>query len=177
MVTPRFCTQCGGSLEWRRLQDERHLQPVCTRCGHVEWLNPVPTSSALVTRQLRSDGPVEVLLVRRALPPRLGHWDCPGGFVDPDEHPEEALRRELREELGVEIDIRRFVGIFMDRYGDDGESTLNIYYEAAIRNGTPSPASDVSELGWFLLSHLPEPIAFTNNRQALRALAGLYTLP
>lgn len=77
----------------------------------------------------------------------------------------------------MEIDIRRFVGIFMDRYGDEGESTLNIYYEAAIRNGTPSPASDVSELGWFLLSHLPEPIAFDNNRQALRALAGLYVLP
>lgn len=115
--------------------------------------------------------------MRRALPPRLGQWDCPGGFVDPDEHPEEALRRELREELGVEIGIRRFVGIFMDRYGDDGESTLNIYYEAAIHSGAPAPASDVSELGWFALNSLPEPIAFANNRQALRTLVALYAPP
>ncbi len=120
-MIPRFCTQCAGPLEWRRLEDERLPQPVCTRCGHVEWQNPKPTASALITRR-RNDGAIEVLLVRRAKEPFRNAWDCPGGFVDPDEHPEQSVLREMREELGLEVDVQRFVGIFMDRYGDDGES-------------------------------------------------------
>lgn len=168
-MKPRFCTQCAAPLEWRRLQDERHAQPVCTGCGRVEWQNPKPTASALITRRA-PDGTREVLLVRRAVPPCQGCWDCPGGFIDPDEHPEAALRREMREELGLDISIERFLGVFVDRYGDDGESTLNLYYEVTVRGGTLTPASDVSEATWFGLDHIPEPMAFDNNRRALTAL-------
>jgi len=169
-VTPKYCTQCAGLLECRRLQDERHLQPVCTRCGHVEWQNPKPAVSALIMRQRDAHGSTEVLLGRRALPPREGYWDSPGGFIDPDEHPEDALRRELREELGVEVEIETLLGIFMDRYGDEGESTLNIYYQTTIASGTPAPASDVAEIRWFLLDELPDAIAFESNRQVLQAM-------
>jgi 8-oxo-dGTP diphosphatase len=139
----------------------------------VEWQNPKPTSSALVTRY-RPGGRVEVLLVRRAVAPARGQWDCPGGFIDPDEHPEAALRRELREELGVGIMIRRLVGVFTDRYGDDGDSTLNLYYEASIEDGDPHPASDVSEAAWFPLDQPPDELAFENNRLALEALKSAY---
>jgi len=135
----------------------------------VEWQNPKPAVSALITRQRPARGR-EVLLVRRAVPPARGAWDCPGGFLDPDEPPDVALRRECREELGVEIRIGPLVGIFTDRYGDEGEYTLNIYYEAALSRGTPRPASDVAEAAWFPLDRLPEPIAFANNRDALAAL-------
>ena len=159
---------CAGALEWRRLEDERHLQPVCAQCGRFSWQNPKPTASGLITRQ--EGGSVDVLLVRRAKEPYLGQWDCPGGFVDPGEHPEQAVRRELLEELGLQVDVTRFVGIFMDDYGPGGESTLNVYYEVVIRSGAITPASDVSEAAWFPLERLPEPIAFENNRQALRAL-------
>lgn len=168
MTAPKYCTQCGGTLELRKLEDERWPQPSCPRCGHVEWQNPKPTASALITRT-GANGP-EVLLVRRARPPHEGAWDCPGGFLDPDEHPEDALRRECREELAVEVQPGQIVGIFMDRYGKDGEHTLNIYFEAKIRAGSPSPGSDVSEVRWFPLKRLPEPIAFDNNRQALNTI-------
>jgi 8-oxo-dGTP diphosphatase len=172
-MTPRYCTQCAGPLVLRRLDDERHQQPVCPRCGHIEWLSPKPTASALITRY-QPGGRVEILLARRARPPQQDHWDCPGGFLDPGEHPEAALAREMDEELGVTVTIRRMIGIFMDRYGDDGESTLNIYYEAAISGGEITPASDVSEAAWFPLDRPPEPLAFENNRQAIEALQALY---
>ncbi|MDR7495310.1 MAG: NUDIX domain-containing protein [Armatimonadota bacterium] len=171
-MKPRFCTQCAGPVEWRRLDDERHPQPVCPRCGHVEWQNPKPTVSALITRY--RTGRVEVLLVRRARPPGRDQWDCPGGFVDPDEHPEAALRREVLEELGVAATVGRLVGIFMDRYGEAGESTLNIYYEASVGTDEVRPGSDVSAAVWFPLDGVPEPLAFDNNRQALEALRALY---
>jgi len=146
---------------------------VCTQCGHIVWQNPKPTASALLLRRLHPEGPDEVLLVRRARPPQAGAWDCPGGFIDPDEHPEDALRRELREELDIEATLSGIVGIFMDRYGDGGESTLNIYYRGTIRNGTAKPGSDVNEAAWFPLDRLPQPIAFGNNRRALEALRAL----
>jgi 8-oxo-dGTP diphosphatase len=113
---------------------------------------------------------VEVLLVRRALPPREGYWDCPGGFIDPDEHPKDGLRRELREELGVQAEIGPLVGIFMDRYGATGESTLNIYYHVPAIAGTPAAGSDAGGVSWFALDGLPEEFAFDNNQHALRAL-------
>lgn len=169
-MTPRLCTHCGAPLQWRRLPDERHPQPVCPRCGLVHWQNPKPTVSALITRQ-GPGGRTEVLLVRRAVPPRPGMWDCPGGFIDPGESPAEALARELREELALEMALGPVVGIFPDRYGDgeDAEATLNIYYQAAVTRGEPAPASDVSEAGWWPLDDLP-PLAFDNNRAALAAL-------
>lgn len=169
----KFCPLCAGPLSLRQLEHERHRQPVCAQCGYIAWQNPKPTVSALLLRRLHRDGPDEVLLVQRALPPRKGTWDCPGGFIDPDEHPAEALRRELQEELNVEATLSGLVGIYMDRYGEDGESTLNIYYRGTICSGTPSPGSDVSSAAWFALDHLPEPLAFDNNHQALEALRSL----
>lgn len=169
-MTPKFCPQCAGALEWRRLPDEQLPQPVCTRCGQVLWQNPKPTVSGLITRQTIRKGQAEVLLVRRAFAPRAACWDCPGGFIDPGEHPEEALRRELREELGVRGDIGPLVGIFMDRYGPDGESTLNIYYHVPAISGTPIAGSDAEAVSWFRLDRLPDQFAFANNQQALEAL-------
>ena len=170
-MIPKYCPQCAGPLKARRLPDERLLQPICTRCGHVLWQNPKPTASGLITRQEKRPGPVEVLLARRARPPREGYWDCPGGFVDPDEHPEDALRRELREELGVRATIGPLVGIYMDRYGEEGESTPNIYYHVPTIAGPPTAASDVGTASWFRLDRLPTLLAFRNNRRALHALA------
>ncbi|HXF83038.1 MAG TPA: NUDIX domain-containing protein [bacterium] len=168
MPAPVFCTQCAAALQWRRLEGERLPQPVCPRCGHVHWQNPKPTVAALIVRD--GERGQEVLLVRRAVEPFRGAWDCPGGYIDPGESPEDALRRECREELGVEIHLEALVGIFPDRYGDDGEHTLNIYYRARIARGEPVPASDVAAAAWFPLDDPPEPIAFPNNRQALAAL-------
>ena len=167
-MMPRVCCQCGGPLEWRTLEHERSPQPVCIRCGTVLWQNPKPTVSALITRT-GPDG-VHVPLTKRGAPPCEGCWDVPGGFIDVDEHPEDALRRELREELGIEAAVGGFIGIFMDRYGADGDSTLNLYYQASIAAGTIRPASDVVEASWFPLDHPPEPMAFDNGRRGLEVL-------
>jgi hypothetical protein len=62
----------------------------------------------------------------------------------------------------------------MDRYGADGDSTLNIDYEASVETDDLRPASDISDAVWFPLDQPPDPIAFDNNRQALDALRSLY---
>ena len=116
-----------------------------------------------------------VLLARRAFEPEAGKWDLPGGFLMEDEMPLDGLRRELREEAGVEVEPLELAGIWADRYGggNDATATLNLYWTARITSGEPTPADDVSELRWFALDDLPpdEELAFDNVAKALRSLA------
>jgi len=157
----RSCPRCGAELEHREGAVE------CAACGFVHYANPVPAVSAFV---LDEDG--RLLLARRAREPDAGLWDTPGGFLDEGEEPEAALRRELREEAGVEIELGAFVGIRPDRYGDgeDAPHVLNLVWEARIVSGELEPADDVSELRWFARDALPSDaeVAFSWLAPALR---------
>ena len=160
----RFCPRCGAELEHRENAVE------CAACGFVHYANPVPAVSAFVL-----DGDRRLLLARRAHEPDAGLWDTPGGFLDEAEEPRAALRRELREEAGVEIELGPFLGIHADRYGsgDDAPHVLNLVWEATIASGELEPADDVSELRWFARDELPpdDEIAFAWLAPALRGWA------
>jgi 8-oxo-dGTP diphosphatase len=96
----------------------------------------------------------------------VGRWDIPGGFLEEGEHPLDGIRRELREETGLEVEPVDFLGVWMDRYGGDStaEATLNLYWTARVLGGEPRAADDVSELRWFARDELPAPdeLAFEN---------------
>jgi len=114
-----------------------------------------------------------VLLARRRPEPFAGHWDIPGGFLEEGEHPVDGMRRELREETGLEVEPVQFLGTWIDRYGGDStaEATLNMYWTARIVAGEPEPDDDVTELGWFAPNELPAPdeLAFENVPKVLSA--------
>jgi 8-oxo-dGTP diphosphatase len=131
----------------------------CSACGFRAWASSKPTACAVVV-----DDEGRVLLARRAGAVYHGYWDLPGGFLEEGEHPLAALRRELREETGLDVEPDEFLGIWMDRYGDDenAHATLNLYWTAGVLSGEPQAADDVSELAWFRPDELPpaEAIAF-----------------
>jgi ADP-ribose pyrophosphatase YjhB (NUDIX family) len=146
---------------------ERERQRVhCPACGFVAYANPEPTSGAVCL-----DGEGRILLARRAAEVFHGYWDLPGGFVEEDEHPLDTIRRELREETGLEVEPLEFLGVWMDRYSEDesGPSTLNLYWTARVVSGAPEPADDVSELRWFAPVELPpaSELAFRNVAEVL----------
>jgi ADP-ribose pyrophosphatase YjhB (NUDIX family) len=117
------------------------------------------------------DGAGRVLLARRAIEPFLGFWDTLGGFVSPGESLEDAVRRELREEAGIEVEVGRLVTTLPDTYGDTGETTVNAFFECRLVAGDPQPDDDVAELRWFAPDELPAPaeLAFECVRGALAA--------
>jgi ADP-ribose pyrophosphatase YjhB (NUDIX family) len=141
----KHCPVCGAGVEPADGKVE------CAACGYVHYAHSSVTASALVV-----DGAGRLLLARRAIAPFRGRWDLPGGFVEEGEHPLDALRRELREETGLEVEPGRFVGVWMDRYGDDGDGvhTLNLYWTARAE-GEPIAADDVAELAWFDPDDMP----------------------
>jgi 8-oxo-dGTP diphosphatase len=150
----RLCPRCGAELGG----DAARL--ACDACGFIVYASSKPTAGALCVDNGR------LLLARRAHPPFEGFWDIPGGFLDEGEGPLDGLRRELREETGLEVEPERFLGIWMDRYGGDStaEATLNLYWTARVVGGDAAPADDVSELRWFNRDELPAPdeLAFEN---------------
>jgi ADP-ribose pyrophosphatase YjhB (NUDIX family) len=157
-----FCPRCGADVE----PEDGKVE--CQRCGFLAYASSKPTATALVV-----DDEGRILLARRAHEPDGGLWDLPGGFVDEGEEPLDALRRELREEAGIEIEPGEFFGILVDRYGDadDAESTLNLYWKARKTAGELRPDDDVAELRWFAPDELPaeDELAFRNNAQVLDA--------
>ena len=150
-----YCSACGVVLA-------HHPPVVCVACGAEHWRNAKPCAGALVVRDGR------LLLIRRAIEPWYGLWDIPGGFCDADEHPEQTVRRELLEEVGLEVRVTRLLGMWIDRYGDPppGEppvTTLNIYYEAVPvddREPTPDPAEALG-FAWFGPDELPTDVSFS----------------
>lgn len=156
---------CGGRL--RRTLEEGRRRLRCRGCGWTFYNNPIPAAVALVVRGRK------ILLGRRAAAPFEGTWDLPGGFLESGETPEAALRRELKEELGVEVRSARFLGFFRETYGPGGFPILAIVYRVQLSSGRLVTASDVSELRWFDRERLPfKEISFPSMRKALRQFAG-----
>ncbi len=156
------CPRCASRLE--RADGGLH----CLACRSHYYANSAPTASALI-----EDDGGRLLLGRRAIEPFLGRWDTIGGFLHEGEDPLVGLRREVREETGLEIEPTGFLGTWIDCYGD-GEaaiSTLNLFWVARTTGGVLAAADDVSELAWFEPDALPGPdeLAFTEIAGVLAA--------
>lgn len=108
---------------------------------------PVPGVGALIIDNGR------ILLVERGREPLKGYWSIPGGAVETGEPLQEALRREVREETGLEVEIVHLIEVF-ERImkGSDGVAEYHyilIDYICRPTGGTLQAADDASRAQWF----------------------------
>ncbi|HCE58009.1 MAG TPA: DNA mismatch repair protein MutT [Prolixibacteraceae bacterium] len=113
----KFCPKCG-SPEFK-VSGERSLK--CSSCGFHFFINASAAVAALVT-----DGAGKLMLVTRGVEPDYGKLDLPGGFVDPGETVENAVHRELEEELGLKIKSIRYLGSAPNEYVFSGFTVFTI---------------------------------------------------
>ena len=160
MNTPyEYCPKCGA-----KYQSQTSQNLTCSNCNYVFYQNSKPTASTLIINENN-----EVLLGKRAIDPSKGMWDVIGGFLNNGESPESGAIREAKEEAGVVVEIEKFIGIFMDTYGDSDYFTLNICYTAKIIDGELKAGDDIDELKWFSANELPDQIAYANGKKMLDA--------
>jgi len=158
----RFCPACAAPIE------PEGGRASCQACGFVAYASSAPTANALCV-----DDRGRVLLCRRAIEPAKGLWDIPGGFLEEGEQPLDAVRRELREETGLDVTPLELLCVTVDDYGEGAGAakTLNLTWLARIDEGEPVAADDVAELRWFARDELPPPeeCAFATVQAVLRA--------
>jgi len=91
-----------------------------------------------------------VLLTQRKAGGHLaGMWEFPGGKVEPGEDPKDALRRELREEIGIDAIVGDIVDVTFHRYEEAEKAVLLLFYAAQVAPGSEAPrALDVAAFKW-----------------------------
>lgn len=100
-----------------------------------------------------------VLLVRRAHAPRQGEWSLPGGRVELGETLLEAVRRELREETGLDVAVGPLVECF-DRIHRDDAGRIRYHFVIAdylcrVTGGTLRAGDDAADAVWVAPDALP----------------------
>ncbi len=109
----------------------------------------MPKTPALTTDCVIYDRGGRVLLIRRGNEPFKGAYALPGGFVEIGETVEAACRREMQEEVGIELGALRLVGVYSDPGRDRRGHTVGVAYLALLPEGaSPKAGSDAAAAEW-----------------------------
>ena len=162
-----YCPRCGvagiETFEGKAMH--------CTACGYVYYHNTCSANAAII----ETDG--GILLTLRGNEPHRGAYDLPGGFVDYDESVETALLREVKEELGIEVEINSYIGSFPNRYEYRGViyHTADAFFICRYDGATEKITCSKELLRWEIVppDRLPlDRFAFPSIVKALTLYAG-----
>jgi len=104
------------------------------------------------------EGDLKVLLIQRALEPFKGKWALPGGFVRVDETLDDAARRELAEEAGLQNVFLEQLYSFGEVKRDPRERVVSVAYYALVKLAAHDTraATDAADARWFPISQVPK---------------------
>ncbi len=106
----------------------------------------------------------KVLLVRRNIEPFQGCWVLPGGHVRYGEKVEEAIKREMKEELGLEVKVRKLLGVYSDPKRDPRYHVVSLAFLLNRNKGEIRLNEEASEFKYFSLNRLPSKIGFDHHQ-------------
>jgi ADP-ribose pyrophosphatase YjhB (NUDIX family) len=162
----RYCPRCG---QQRPTENVGQTPLQCGHCGLVFHFNPTVAAGACVF-----DPMGRILFIRRAKEPSAGLLGVPGGFIDFDESAEDGLRREVREEVGLELAHLRFLVSFPNRYPyrEVVYPVVDLYFTAtAVNPEQARPLDAVAGLEWRWPGEVTSAeLAFDSLRGAIQVL-------
>lgn len=105
MPDMQYCPWCGKKLVSKKIEGRDYAACDDGSCGYVFWDNPLPVVAAIIEHESA------VIIARgKGWPENI--FGLITGFLEKGESPEDAVRREVKEELGLDSTIRGFVGMY-----------------------------------------------------------------
>lgn len=142
-----YCPRCGT----HGFADHGERAKQCHACGLTYYANVASAVACLIL-----DNDHRALLTRRALPPAEGTLDLPGGFVDPLETVEAAVRREIKEETGLEVASMQYLMSLPNIYPFSGVTvyTADLFFLVRVDSFDGAKAAD--DAAELVVKHLRE---------------------
>ncbi|OGF64204.1 hypothetical protein A2661_00470 [Candidatus Giovannonibacteria bacterium RIFCSPHIGHO2_01_FULL_45_24] len=139
-----------------------------TGCELCAFENPKPTATAIFIKNGR------LLVLKRNIPPFQNKWDFMGGYIEKNETPEEALRREIKEELNIDAESLFYIGVFtgVGFYKKYEYPTLCFAYFVELK-GEIKLNEENSEYAWLRPDEID--IAFDSNQKILEFIKNKFT--
>ena len=153
-----YCPTCGTELALQEKGGEQ--RPTCAVCGFVHYRNPRPGVVVVLER----DG--AVLLGRRKGGYGAGKWGLPQGYVEYGENFLGAAIREVKEETGLEVEIRSILNVVSNLLSP-GLQTLAIVLLAGVTGGEQRAGDDLDALQWVPLPGPMPEMAFEADEQII----------
>jgi mutator protein MutT len=161
----QFCPKCGS----KHHKFENHHKFECLDCGFVYYHNCAAAVMVIIRRKNK------ILFTQRNNEPQKGKLDFPGGFVDPKESAQMAAKRELKEELDININIDDLVlldtepndYIFLDIL----YRTLDIIFEIELKEDQKInlDTSEIQEAKWLTIDEIDvEQIGFQSMKAVVK---------
>jgi len=147
-------------MGWREL--DGRSREFCSSCGWVFYQHLKIGAGVLIEKDGR------LLLTRRSNEPFLNTWNLPAGYVESDESPVDAARREALEETGLHIRVKGLVDVYFFNDDPRGDGIL-IVYEAAVEGGELQVSSESYQIAFFSHNEIPEALAGAGQDLAIRA--------
>ena len=157
----KFCLKCGGQLK-----NYAKYVLKCSSCGFKVYISPVPCNGVIILNKKN-----EIMLVKRKVEPKKGYWDLPGGFIQPDESLEQSVKREIKEELRINVKMDKIIGTYGDEYEFQNVlvPTLGIVVTAKPFSYKFIPKDDISSYKFFAPKDvLKQKLAFKSLRKGLK---------
>ncbi len=158
----KYCPNCGKeSLNW-----DGEKKWSCPNCNFTLYNNVAGAVAVVIRHQ------DEIYLTRRNRDPKKGKLDLAGGFVDPKESAEETCKRELSEELQLEVDVSNLKYLTslpnVYQYKEIDYNTIDLFYEYNVQEKfkVSLELSEISEAVWIPLQKLElEELAFDSQKK------------
>lgn len=143
-----YCKYCG-SAQLTLLETDSGYR--CRACGEHQYLNSKPSVQGLIWQE------DQVLLVSDRVEADI--WSLPGGFLNHGEDPTVGLRREVQEELSINVSVGRLLDAHVASYGTNGEYSLILYYRIDDFDQNFHPSNEIQHARWFSMTELPNSLS------------------
>ena len=170
----RYCPVCGTALH----KDPTSRRPVCPGCGFIQYLNPIAVVAGVLLSAsgdlpapgefVQPEAATHVLLVRRTST-YAGQWCIPCGYLEYDEDIQTAAAREMREETGLDVEVREPFAV-LSNFHRPLEQSVGTWFLVRRLSGHLRAGDDADRAALLPLDAIPVPLAFPTDREVIRML-------